>query len=78
MFKIPTELMLSPGMGWKIVHSKFFVFFSFNSCPLIPIECIFFCFCDLYLLIIRDTNGNYTSKLLVLGKKRFVHFHEVS
>lgn len=77
MFKIPTEFTLSPGMGWKTVHSTFFFFF-FNPCPLIPIKCIFFCFCDLYLLIIRDTNGNYTSKLLVLGKKRFVLFRGVS
>lgn len=70
-------------LGWdgRLFTVRFFfvfLFFPFNPCPLIPIKCIFFCFCDLYLLIIRDTNGNYTSKFLVLGKKRFVLFRGVS
>ena len=55
------------------LFSQFF-FFSLNPCPLTSTERIFFHFCNLHLWIIRDTNGNFTSKLLVLGEKKKIYF----
>ena len=58
---------------------SFSFFFPSLNRPLTSTERIFFRFCNPRLWIIRDTNGNFTSKLLVLrGKKRFVLFHRVS
>ena len=77
-FKIPTELTLSLPVRWRLFSQVFF-FFSLNPCPLTSAERIFFHFCNLHLWVIRDTNGNFTSKLLVLGgKKRLIFFHRVS